>query len=176
VGLDDSRQPPTSALNSEQKYAQNSQLGLKASAALASLNDAPLKRASEISLVVSILLLVIKFIGYRLTHSQAVFSDAMESIVNVVAAAVAIFVVWYARKPADQEHPYGHGKAEFFSAAFEGGMIAFASILIAVEAVRALIHGRPIEQVKLGIAITIGTGIGNALLGFYLLRMGRRAK
>ena len=135
-----------------------------------------LKRASRISLVASVLFLAIKFWGYRLTHSQAVFSDAMESIVNVVAAGVAIFVVWYSRKPADKDHPYGHGKAEFFSAAFEGGLIAFASIVIAVEAVRALIHHHEVTQTTIGIAITLGTGIGNAILGAYLLRMGRKAQ
>lgn len=139
-------------------------------------DEAQLARASRVSLAVSIVLLAIKFIGYKLTHSQAVFSDAMESIVNVVAAAVAIFVVWYSRKPADQDHPYGHGKAEFFSAAFEGGLIAFASIMIAIEAIRALIQGHHVEQVNLGVAITFGTGVGNALLGFYLLRMGRKAQ
>lgn len=133
-------------------------------------------RASRISLAVSLVLLVTKFVGYKLTHSQAVFSDAMESIVNVVAAAVAIFVVWYSRKPADQDHPYGHGKAEFFSAAFEGGLIAFASVLIAVEAVKALLHGSPVEQLNVGVMITFGTGVANALLGLYLLRMGRKAQ
>jgi cation diffusion facilitator family transporter len=138
-------------------------------------NNDQLRRASHISLAVSIVGLAIKFFGYKLTNSQAVFSDAMESIVNVVAAAVAIFVVWYSRKPADQDHPYGHGKAEFFSAAFEGGLIAFASILIAVQAVKVLVRGSHVEQVNLGVAITLGTGIANALLGFYLLRMGKKA-
>lgn len=140
-----------------------------------SSDDVLLKRASQISLGVSIILLFIKFVGYRFTHSQAVFSDAMESIVNVVAAAVAIFVIWYSRKPADQDHPYGHGKAEFFSAAFEGGLIAFASILIAIEAIHALIDQHHVEQAGLGVLITIGAGVGNALLGFYLLRMGKRS-
>ncbi len=139
-------------------------------------DDSLLKRSAQISLAVSIVLLAIKFVGYSLTHSQAVFSDAMESIVNVVAAAVAIFVIWYSRKPADQDHPYGHGKAEFFSAAFEGGLIAFASVLIAVQAVQALIHQHHVDQASIGVAITLGTGIANAALGFYLLRMGRRAQ
>lgn len=138
-------------------------------------DDALLKRASRISLIASLVFLAIKFYGYRITHSQAVFSDAMESIVNVIAAAVAIFVIWYSRKPADQDHPYGHGKAEFFSAAFEGGLIAFASLLIVVEAVRALMIGAHVARADLGVAITLGTGIGNAVLGAYLLRMGRRA-
>lgn len=141
-----------------------------------STDAALLARASWISLTVGVPLLATKFVGYKLTHSQAVFSDAMESIVNVIAAAVAIFVVWYSRQPADQDHPYGHGKAEFFSAAFEGGLIAFASLLIAVEAIKALIYGHGVQQTTLGIAITFGTGVGNALLGFYLLKLGRRAQ
>ncbi len=138
-------------------------------------NDALLKRASYISLGVSLFLLAIKLWGYRLTHSQAVLSDALESIVNVVAAGLAIFVVWYARKPADKDHPYGHGKAEFFSAAFEGGLITFASILITVEAIRALLQNHEVAQANIGVAITLGTGIGNLFLGAYLLRMGRKA-
>ena len=138
--------------------------------------DKELTTASRVSLAVSIILLVIKFVGYKITHSQAVFSDAMESIVNVVAASVAIFVVWYSRKPADQDHPYGHGKAEFFSAAFEGGLITVASIWIAVEAVKALVRGHTIQQIDVGVIITLGTGAANAVLGYYLLRQGRKAQ
>src|SRR5437870_713103 len=88
------------------------------------LSDRITRRATILSLVTSVILLVAKFWAFRLTNSQAVFSDAMESIVNVVAAGLAVWVVRYARQPADADHPYGHGKAEFFSAAFEGGLIA----------------------------------------------------
>ena len=131
-------------------------------------------RASYISLAVGLLLLAAKFWAYNMTHSQAVFSDAMESIVNVVTAAIAIFVVWYSRKPADADHPYGHGKIEFFSAAFEGGLITFASGLVCFEAVQSFLHGHTISETGLGLTVTIATGIGNALLGLYLLKVGRR--
>lgn len=120
------------------------------------------------------MLLIAKFWAYRVTLSQAVFSDAMESIVNVVAAGLALSVLAFSRKPADKEHPYGHGKAEFFSAAFEGGLIAFASVLVCVEAVQALIRGNRIEQLGLGVAVTFATGFANAALGWYLIRTGRK--
>ncbi|MES2856106.1 MAG: cation diffusion facilitator family transporter [Bdellovibrionota bacterium] len=137
-------------------------------------NDSLLSRASYISLVVSVLLLLAKFYAFNLTRSQAIFSDAMESVVNVVAAGLAIFVIWYARKPADQDHPYGHGKVEFFSAAFEGGLVAFASLLICFEAVRALYESRPINELGFGVLITLVTGGANAVLGLFLIRAGKK--
>jgi cation diffusion facilitator family transporter len=136
--------------------------------------DALARRAAFFSLIVSLALLALKIWGYRLTGSQAVFSDAMETIVNVVAASLAIVVLIIAQKPADRDHPYGHGKIEYFSAAFEGGLIAFASILICAEAIRALIRGPEISQIGLGLAVTIGAGVVNALLGAFLIRAGKR--
>lgn len=139
-----------------------------------SVDDRVAQRATYISLIVSLFVLGLKFWGYSVTHSQAVFSDAMESIVNVVASALAIAVVAIARKPADREHPYGHGKAEFFSAAFEGGLITFASVLIGVEAVNAIVHGSEIRALGLGLMVTVAGGLINAVLGLYLIRVGRR--
>lgn len=133
-----------------------------------------LKRASYVSLVVSVLLLSAKFWAYWMTGSQAVFSDAMESIVNVTAASVSIFVIGFARQPADKDHPYGHGKAEFVSAAFEGGLIAIASLAIIVEAVKALLGAHPVVQPGLGTLVTFMTGVANAALGFYLVKTGKK--
>lgn len=109
-----------------------------------------------------------------MTDSQAVFSDAMESIVNVIAASTSIFVIGFARQPADQDHPYGHGKAEFVSAAFEGGLIAIASLAIIVEAVKALLGAQTLEQPGLGTLVTFSTGVANAALGFYLVKTGKK--
>jgi cation diffusion facilitator family transporter len=103
-------------------------------------------RAVAISLVVSVLLLAAKYQAYRLTGSTAILSDALESIVNVVAAVFAIGALIFAGRPADRNHPYGHGKMEFLSAAFEGGLIAFASLVILYEVVQSLIHG--VEPVR----------------------------
>ncbi|CAN5541828.1 cation diffusion facilitator family transporter [soil metagenome] len=125
------------------------------------------------ALVISVLITAIKFVGFRLTQSQAVYSDFLESIVNVVVGVVAIFVVRYAAKPADQDHPYGHGKIEYFSAAFEGGLIAFAAVMIFVEAVPALLHPRPTQSLGLGAAIVFVCGLGNLALGVALKKAGR---
>lgn len=137
-------------------------------------DDRHARHAGTLSLIVSIALLAIKFWGYRITHSQAVFSDAMETIVNVVAAGLALLVLAVAHKPADRDHPYGHGKLEFFSAAFEGGLIAFASVFICVEAVHALIKGSAVQELGMALFVTISSAAVTALLGVYLLRAGRR--
>ncbi|MBK8202034.1 MAG: cation transporter [Bdellovibrionales bacterium] len=75
-------------------------------------------------------MMLFKFWGYSKSGSQAVFSDAMESIVNVIAAGLALFVVYYSAKPVDEDHPYGHGKIEFFSAAFEGDLFPSPGFLL----------------------------------------------
>lgn len=131
-------------------------------------------RAGVISLVVGMALLSLKFVAYSLTGSTAILSDALESIVNVVAAVFAIGGIVFAGRPADRSHPYGHGKIEYFSAAFEGGLITFAALLILYEAGDSLIQGAELRQADVGIAITIGAGVGNAILGWFLIRTGKR--
>jgi cation diffusion facilitator family transporter len=131
-------------------------------------------RAGLVSLCVSLLLLATKFEAYRRTGSSAVFSDALESIVNVVAALFGLWSIVFAGRPADRNHPYGHGKIEFLSAAFEGGLIAFAAIAIVVEAVRALMLGPELHALDVGLAFVFAAGVVNALLGVFLVRTGRR--
>ncbi len=130
--------------------------------------------AGCISLVVGTLLMGAKFLAYKMTGSSAIFSDALESIVNIMAAAFAIGSILFAGRPADRGHPYGHGKIEFFSAAFEGGLISFAAIAIAYEAIRSLLHGVELRQINMGLTITAGAGIVNLFLGLFLVRTGRR--
>ena len=131
-------------------------------------------RAVVISLAVSLLLLAAKYQAYRLTGSTAILSDALESIVNVVAAVFAIGALIFAARPADRNHPSGHGKMEFLSAAFEGGLIAFAALVILYEVVQSLIHGGELRSLDLGLAIVLGAGLVNLALGYYLIRAGRR--
>ena len=131
-------------------------------------------RAALLSLAVGIVLLGAKYVGYLYTGSAAVLSDALESIINVVAATFMVGSVMFAAQPADRDHPYGHGKIEFFSAVFEGGLISFAAITIAWYAVMDLLRGPSVQQVEIGVLITLACGIGNAALGWYLLRTGRR--
>mgnify|MGYP001591278606 CR=1 FL=1 len=95
-------------------------------------------RAILISLFAGTLILAIKAAAYFLTGSMALQSDAMESIVNVAAAAFGLGAVLFAGQPADKNHPYGHGKMEYFAAAFEGGLISLAAVVIIYQSILAL--------------------------------------
>src|SRR5262245_14664171 len=109
--------------------------------------------AGLLSLAVALTLLAAQFEAYRRTGWTAVLSDALESIINVVAAAFGIWSILFAGRPADKNHPYGHGKIEYFSAAFEGGLIVFAALLIAFEAVQTLVQGAQLRELDFGLAI-----------------------
>ena len=151
-------------------------MDLPASVAPSVADDARVRlRAGLISLGVSVVLLGAKYTAYRLTGSTAILSDALESIVNVVAAVFALGGLVFAGRPADRNHPYGHGKIEFFSAAFEGGLIAFAAVLIMYEVAQSLIRGAEVRQLGAGLAIVIAAGLVNLALGLFLVRTGRRA-
>jgi cation diffusion facilitator family transporter len=126
-----------------------------------------------LSLGVAIVLLAVKFWAYSATGSQAVFGDALESIVNVVAAAFAFGVLSYAGRPADRDHPYGHGKIEFFSAVFEGGLIFFAALLILWQAGVTMYRGPSVREIDFGLVLTVLAGLGNGALGLFLVRYGR---
>lgn len=130
-------------------------------------------RAGLISLAVSVVLLAAKYQAYLLTGSTAILSDALESIVNVVAAIFALGGLLFAGRPADRSHPYGHGKIEFFSAAFEGGLIAFAAVVIIYEVVLALLRGGEVRRLEWGLAIVVVAGLVNLVLGLFLVRTGR---
>lgn len=131
-------------------------------------------RAGVVSLVVSVLLLAGKAVAYWFTGSAAVLSDALEGIINVFAAGVALGSIRLAHKPKDRNHPYGHGKIEFVSAAFEGGLISFAAVVIFYQAIRSLYLGPEVRDLDFGLWVILAAGIGNAVLGFYLIHTGRR--
>lgn len=131
-------------------------------------------RAGWVSLVAGAAICAGKFALAGATLSTAMYSDALESVVNVAAAALLLFSLKVAARPADADHPYGHGKVEFFSAGVEGALIAVAAVLILLEAVRELIAGPELARLDLGIGAGIGLACANALLGAYLVRTGRR--
>jgi len=134
-------------------------------------------RAAAISLGVGGALMLAKFAAFFLTGSAAIFSDALESIVNVAAAAFATYSLFLAHRPADADHPYGHGKIEFLSAGFEGGMVLLAAIVAAIQALIGLARGSPdLQSGRLvdGLMLIGCTVIVNAGLGAYLIRIGRR--
>jgi cation diffusion facilitator family transporter len=132
------------------------------------------RAAALLSLVVGIALLTIKFIAYFLTGSAAIFSDALESIVNVAASAVAAYALVVAHSPADEEHPYGHGKIEFLSAHFEGGMILLAAIAIAIKSIDMLFQPAPVQQLGVGIILIAAAMVINGGVGLTLIRVGKR--
>ncbi len=134
------------------------------------------KNASYLYLAVSFFVLAVKAWAYFITHSQAIFSDAIESIINVIAAFISIWVVHISAKPADQDHPYGHGKVEYFSSAFEGGMIAIAAVVIFFEAGRALIRGAEIRQMGESISYMVVATLANLILGYYLLHISKKSR
>jgi len=123
---------------------------------------------------ISVVLLVIKFIAYFLTHSVAILTDALESIVNVVAGFIGLYSLYIAAKPRDINHPYGHGKAEFISAAVEGTLILSAGAIIIYKAVSHLIYPVPISSIDKGIVLVGMTAIINLGTGLIGVRYGRK--
>ena len=131
-------------------------------------------RAGRLALLAGTAIFLGKFAVYTLTGSSAVFSDAMESVVNVAAAAMLLWAIVVAARPPDPDHPYGHGKVEFFSAAVEGGLVAVAAMAILIEAVGELVRGPQLRQLEIGLLLLAVLSGANAALGVYLLRTGRR--
>lgn len=126
-----------------------------------------------ISLLVSVVLMAVKFYTFHLTRSSAVLSDAMESVINVVAAAFAVASIWMAAQPPDSDHPYGHGKIEYFSAGFEGALIVIAAIGIFKTGLSHLFMPRPLVNLPLGLTILAAASLVNLLLGVGLVKVGR---
>src|SRR5829696_4402498 len=117
--------------------------------------------AALASIAVSLVLLAVKFTAYYLTESAAIFSDALESIVNVVASVVAAYSLFLAHQPPDKLHPYGHGKVEFLSAGFEGGMILLAACVIAFRAVEEMVRGPAAHKLDWGLLLIFFAGAIN---------------
>jgi cation diffusion facilitator family transporter len=130
--------------------------------------------AAGVSLAAGVAIFAVKLVAWRITGSAAVLSDALESTVNVVAALFAVFALRFAAQPADRDHPYGHGKVEFLAAAFEGGLVAFAAVLILWSAAWSLIEGPSLRKLDFGLLVTAAAGAANLALGAWLVRTGRR--
>ncbi|MEO6612453.1 MAG: cation diffusion facilitator family transporter [Chitinophagaceae bacterium] len=124
--------------------------------------------------VVSVLLLSVKFLAYYSTHSVSILTDALESIVNVVAGFIGLYSLYVAAKPRDYDHPYGHGKAEFLSAAMEGTLIGAAGAIILYKAVQHLIHPVNLKQLDYGIWLVAATAAVNFIVGYVCLRTGKK--
>lgn len=131
-------------------------------------------RFQQIIAFVGVLLFIVKLIAWQMTHSDAVLSDAMESIVNIIAAFMGLYSLYLCNKPRDTDHPYGHGKVEFVTSGIEGALIGLAGILIIVEAVHSLITGIILNKLDWGIAIVTSTAILNYTMGYISYRKGKR--
>lgn len=134
------------------------------------------KKAILLSLCVSVLLMLAKFVAYFITNSNAILTDAAESIVNVLASGFAFYSIYLATLPKDENHPYGHGKVEFFSAFVEGILIGIAGLVIFVKSVYSLFYGNEVSELYNGALIIGVTGLVNMIVGLYLIKTGKANK
>ncbi len=124
--------------------------------------------------VLSVVLFLTKIIAYQFTHSLAILSDALESIVNVIAGFIGLYSLYIAAKPRDLEHPYGHGKAEFVSAAIEGGLIVAAGLMIIYETVLNFLQESPLQKLDTGLWLIGITAVINFLAGTICIKIGKK--
>lgn len=132
------------------------------------------RRAMNISLATGIAMLFLKWSAFLLTGSSAIFSDASETVVHIFAVAFAAYSLRIAYQPPDDDHHFGHDKISYLSAGFEGGLIVIAAIVIIYTAVDKMINGIELEQIGLGTGLVALAGSINALLGWYLVRVGKQ--
>jgi cation diffusion facilitator family transporter len=132
-----------------------------------------LTRFAWLSIAAALATMALKAAAYWLTGSVGLLSDALESLVNLAGALMALAMLTVAAWPADENHAYGHGKAEYFSAGVEGALILIAAIAIAVAAIDRLLHPRPIEQVGVGLAVSVVASLLNLGVALVLLKAAR---
>jgi cation diffusion facilitator family transporter len=141
--------------------------------------DAAKQRVATIafwSIIVALAVMGLKFVAWRMTGSVALYSDALESIVNVITAAAALWAIRVSHKPADQDHPFGHHKAEYFSAVLEGVLIVVAALLIIAQVWNSLRNPVAMEQPWEGLAVNGGAAVINMAWAIFLIRSGRKAR
>lgn len=134
------------------------------------------KRLQIISavLIFGVFITALKFVAYFITHSNAIYTDALENIINIVAGGFAFYSIYLAAQPKDSNHPYGHGKVEFFAVGFEGALIVFAAINIIYKSIFAFLNPQAIHQLDTGIWLSIVAGVLNFIIGQYLVIQGKK--
>jgi cation diffusion facilitator family transporter len=137
-------------------------------------NRANLTRYAWLSIAAAVLTIGMKTAAYFLTGSVGLLSDALESVVNLTGALMALAMLTIAARPADEDHAYGHSKAEYFSSGFEGALILVAALMITITAVRRLISPEPLEQVGLGLVISIAASLINLGVALVMLPAAKR--
>ena len=133
-----------------------------------------LTKFAWLSIAAALLTIGLKTVAYLVTGSVGLLSDALESLVNLVGALMALAMLTIAARPADEDHAYGHGKAEYFSSGVEGGLIIVAAVGIAMTAVERFIHPHPLEQIGLGLAVSVGASLVNLGTALVLLRASKK--
>jgi cation diffusion facilitator family transporter len=138
------------------------------------MDRAGLSGFAWLSIGAAVTTIVLKLVAWWLTASVGLLSDAMESLVNLAAAAGMLVALRVASRPADAEHPFGHGKAEYFASGFEGAMIFVAAVAIAWAAVDRLLHPQPLETASLGLVISAVASAVNLAVALVLMRAGKK--
>ena len=137
-------------------------------------NRSSLTRFAWLSIAAAILTIALKAIAYLLTGSVGLLSDALESFVNLVGALMALAMLTIAARPADEDHAYGHNKAEYFSSGVEGTLILLAAVSISVAAIPRLITPKPLEHVGLGLGVSVAASLVNLFVARVLLRASKQ--
>ena len=133
------------------------------------MNHLSLSRFAWISIAAALLTMGLKYFAYLLTDSVGLLSDALESGVNLVGALMALAMLTIAARPADEDHAYGHSKAEYFSSGVEGTLILIAAVSIGVAAIGRLMNPKPLEQIGLGLAVSVVAALVNLSVALILL-------
>ena len=131
-------------------------------------------RVQQFIVGIAVLLFVVKIVAWWLTKSVAILTDALESTVNVIAGFIGLYSLYVAAKPRDEDHPYGHGKAEFVSAAVEGTLILVAGFVIIYESIDNFVHPHQIQKLDYGILLVAITAFINFGAGFFSIRQGKK--
>ncbi|MBO6102810.1 MAG: cation transporter [Opitutales bacterium] len=138
-------------------------------------NDSRLKVRVQACIVAgSVALMAAKFAAYAITNSVAVLTDAMESIVNVLAGAISLYSLRLASRPKDGDHPFGHGKIELISASIEGLMIVGAGAMIVFEGAKRLIYPAEVERLDVGLAVVAASALANFIMGSISIAIGKK--
>jgi cation diffusion facilitator family transporter len=127
----------------------------------------------RVILIIGCILMIIKFAAFFITHSNAILTDALESIINVIAGGFALYSLYYSAQPKDSDHPYGHGKIEYLSSGLEGSLIIFSGIAIIIKSIHSFFNPVELHSLDIGLYLTFLTGICNYVMGRYLIRYGK---
>jgi cation diffusion facilitator family transporter len=138
------------------------------------VNRSSLTRFAWLSIAAALVTIMLKTAAYRITGSVGLLSDAVESGVNLIGGIMALAMLTVAAKPADKDHSYGHSKAEYFSSGVEGSLILVAAVSIAIAAVMRLITPKPLQELGLGLAVSVGASLINLVVARLILRAGRK--